>query len=280
MAAMILPQIPKICVNLRSSPISWDAVISLKPKQTTTIQYVSNLNLDAGNRGIPSIYAHSDYLAICGGLGKPTHPNFRKFFRSVSDKYKGVFFVPGNREYDCGHLYQTRKFEQYDPMIREICSQFNNVYYLNRNAHHLEGQITVLGATLWSDIREDPQTQICHDERHQESYDQHRKDVGWLKNAIKTYHSRNLVVLSHHLPSFRFCRDPSHRQSYIATNLEPMMRPPVQAWISGRYYKPSSQESEINCVHCRLNSYWHRQRKDNLMTPITTEYVEIPHSYL
>ena len=252
----------------------------IHPHPSVRIQYVSDLHLDTyGNKQpgwkIPLIEHAAKYLAICGDLGKPTHPNVNLFLRMVSSQYEKVFFVPGNHDFDSGPLYDRQKYDLYNPLIESICSQYKNVYYLNNKTHHINKNLVIVGSTLWSQ----PNISNCeanvdyhdHDHYHDHAIE-HQKNVNWLELQLKQY--GNIVVLSHFVPTFKliepqYLRLGLQKTRWFATNLEHLMKPPIRAWLCGHSH--SVIECHINGIHCGLNAHGYGNKNKSILT----RYVDI-----
>ena len=67
-------------------------------------------------------------------------------------KFEKVFYISGNHEY-----YQNKKnpksMKQIEDIIREICDNYDNLFYLQNEYYDLEN-IRIVGSTLWSEINE------------------------------------------------------------------------------------------------------------------------------
>ncbi len=229
------------------------------------LQYVSDLHVDHLPPGqVPQIIARGRYLAICGDLGKPNHPNFELLLRNVSRQFEKVFFVAGNHDFDCTPLYVEKKVNHYQPIIRKVCNQFPNIHYLDRNAYELPSFTTnkrnvILGTTLWSlPLLRGPEDGNPKYVNHIAEF---QKNVEWLEAMIHHYQDANVYVLTHNVPSFqlieqRYLDYGQHRTSWFATSLEHLIGTPVRAWLCGHSH--SVLEKEINGVHCGLNAYGYK----------------------
>lgn len=265
-------------IAVQSQPISRNHLLpklqtslECKPIQQGSIQYVSDLHVDHLPIGqVPQITPKSSYLAICGDLGKPNHPNFELLLKQVSGQFEKVFFVAGNHDFDCTPLYIETKVRHYQPIIRTICNQFKNVHYLDRNAYEIPSvnspkKSVILGTTLWS-LPLLSGTADYHS-KYVSHIQEFQTNLEWLEAMITHYQNYNIYVLTHNVPSFqlieqRFLDYGKFRTSWFATNLEHLMKTPVQAWLCGHSH--SVLEKEICGVQCGLNAYGynHELKKD------------------
>lgn len=214
------------------------------------IQYASDFHVDA-NSSVPPITPTADYLAVCGDLGNPKHPQFTQFFKIYSKQYKKIFFVAGNHDYDCSSLYKEHKKISYKPLIQQITSQFQNVYFLDREYYQLSDNILIAGATLWS---------APLITKYPDHTNEHQKDVTWLKNICHTYSDKRIVVLTHYVPTFKLIETRYKERglfvtSWFASELDYMMEKPIVAWICGHSH--SIIETNINGVYCGINAVGH-----------------------
>ena len=87
----------------------------------------------------------------------------------------------------------------------------------------------------------------------------HREMRYWLQSEIDKYHNNtnterrydNIIILTHHAPSFQMLDKSDIYSPCYATDCENMMGPPVKYWISGHTH--TSKEININGTTCMSN---------------------------
>ena len=207
-------------------------------------------------------------LAILGDLGYPHSEHFADFLQQASINYQKVFFVAGNHEYYANSNKDRPTMKEIDIKIKEVCNNYNNIFYLNNDEHMLNDNTIILGTTLWSHIPDNKKRKIKNSMNDylqiytnynihltvEDSNHLHEKAVRWLKNKIDQYHDKNVIVLSHHLPSFQLI-DKSYEGSEInyafATDLEYLMKCNVKYWLAGHTHFPA--HIKINQCQCLVN---------------------------
>lgn len=252
------------------------------------IQYVSDLHLE---RYEPSdidvvfdklIKPVGDILVICGDLAvvKITKEVLEKFFKYFSPKFKEIIFLCGN------HCFYTMTFVDTYKYLEKFFKDLNlsNIHYLENDEYVLDENIIFLGSTLWSDIRAAKEfctflriqlsisdySQIWKiDEEYakygytkymnikvndtQNLFDQ---NVKWLKEKLEKYKGKTVIVLTHHLPSFKLVAKKYEGDviNYaFASNLDYLFEkyPNIKYWICGHTH--SSQDLMINKTRCLIN---------------------------
>ncbi|QKF94538.1 metallophosphoesterase [Fadolivirus algeromassiliense] len=213
------------------------------------------------------------YLAVLGDLGYPSMTNFRKFFEQVSQVYEKVFYVSGNHEYYICKNRQLQTLEQVDKEIQEICDSFLNVYYLNNKEHHLTDNIVILGTTLWSFIPANKKELMRYQINDyvyiyttidnivakitpSNTTNAHVKNVIWLSRKIEEYKDKQIIILSHHLPSFQLIHKDyqgNDMNCAFASDLDYLMNrhKHIKYWLCGHTHR--NVYSKINECQCMTN---------------------------
>lgn len=224
------------------------------------IQYISDIHIDT-HTNMPDIRPVSNYLAICGDIGQPYAKNYKLFIKEQSKKFEKVFVVPGNHDFDLGPMYRKDRVDKWEPYIKNICDEFNNVYYLNRGTHHLNNNILIIGSILWSKPMPLPQTIWEKDNRMKQIFidhmDQHNLHVDWISNTIDQNSDKKILILTHFVPTLKLIEEKyllkgKYTNSWFATDLEYLIKKPVKAWICGHTH--SVQQCKINDVYCAVNA--------------------------
>lgn len=231
------------------------------------IQFASDLHLEFYDKDYPKLKYSAPYLVLAGDIGYPFHPSYKEYLQSLSN-YKKIYIISGNHEY-----YQTKgeykTMEEIDLKIQEICSSLPNVVFLNNSSEIIEGNIRIIGSTLWSEVPITSQSYMeeCMNDYYkiytkptqlitsQETTIIHHKNVDWLTNEIEKYKDNNIIVVTHHLPSNEFIdtKYQNHPLNYgFVTSLDKLIKKPISIWIAGHTHHCKSLV--INDVQCEVNS--------------------------
>ena len=183
------------------------------------IQYASDLHLEFGENSkwlksnplIPS----AEILVLAGDIGYLGNSNYatHPFWDKVSEDFKKVIVIPGNHElykfFDINELH-----EGWNQEIRpNIHVHYNSVITLNDTTE-------LIASTLWSKIPpgEEYITEHCvsdfkrirngefrlSSERFNEEHD---RCLNFIKKAVNDSEAKNIVVATHHVPSFSLMSD-------------------------------------------------------------------------
>ena len=232
-------------------------------KRLSSLQYISDIHLEHKSN-FPKIQPIENNLALLGDIGNPFKDNYKEFLKYTSNKWEHIFLLTGNHEY----WHEKYNMDDVDNKIKDLVSVFPNITFLNNNKYEFSN-CTILGTTLWSQINDVPKRKIGDDlyiHRNSQSITYkglnllHYNSVNWLKKKLKEEKShKNVVVLTHHLPSYSLIVD-KYRKGYyklyhdrFASHLDYMIKPPIRAWLCGHSH--SVNEVNINGVHCAINAY-------------------------
>ena len=244
--------------NLRNFTNSYK-YYSTKPFK---LQYVSDLHIDT-HKYMPIIKPLSKYIAICGDIAQPYATNYKKFIQEQSRKFEKVFIVPGNHDFDLGVMYRRDYANKWEPVIKNICSDYKNVYYLNCNTHQLDDNILIAGSILWS--RPTFTKYQINSQRFSKNLNhiiehqiEHQKHVDWISNTIEDNKDKKIIILTHFVPTFKliekkYLNNGSKQNTWFATDLEYLIKNPVKAWICGHTH--SVMTCDVNNVQCAVNAY-------------------------
>lgn len=183
-----------------------------------------------------------------------------KLLTYLSQHFKAIVYVPGNHEYYRGSAggYFERKIKEF-----LAAESIDNVFVLqNETLLMNEGEVRILGTTLWTDMgRNDPvfgfsvqrtngARSPLNDLNHirysedgksfsrltvERIQRMHIKAVNYLNSELDGEYRRVTIVASHHLPSFRYVNE-NFRHDYLtpayASDLDHLVEK-ADLWIYG-----------------------------------------------
>lgn len=179
------------------------------------VQIISDIHLDYNELSdfdyfiIPS----ADILLILGDISSLHINIYDKFLDFCSNNWKYIIFISGNHEYYTPSS-NPKTFKEIDLHINEITKKYTNIYYLNRDYVEIEGYV-FLGTTLWSNVNtKDAQDMndynLCYynQENNGRRYKlntsnvrkEYKDNVAWLKNKVKDFKDKKIIILTHHVP--------------------------------------------------------------------------------
>jgi|LakMenEpi03Aug12_release.lakeMendotaPanAssembly.Ray.scaffolds.fasta_scaffold167150_4 predicted MPP superfamily phosphohydrolase len=219
------------------------------------IQYVSDIHLETHHNTSKAIFEKilkpsAPYLALCGDIGYPGAQLYEPFLKYCSENFEQVFYIAGNHEYynDSRAIkyLKTKQFieksvseeelrrlsakvpretpESRNTKIREICSQFLNIHFLDKEIYQIPNtNVIVVGCTLWSQLDMDPYmysrfndfNMICIDKDtiltpnvYAKWFEEH---LDFIAKTIPELHTKSpdtkIIVLTHHCPTYEIIID-------------------------------------------------------------------------
>jgi hypothetical protein len=244
------------------------------------IQYISDLHLELNkNFGeiCNSLIPSSPYLALLGDISYPHNDNYTKFLDYVSNRFEHVFLLAGNHEYyQIVDFDKIKTYNEINDDIKNIVSKYKNVHFLDNSNFTLNcngKEIIFAGTTLWSNVNNYDRSKIKNSiSDYRYIYKDHRYTtftiddtnklnencVNFIKNTLDTYKDKNVIMLSHHLPSYQMI-DEKYKDSYInsafANDLDCLFddKGPIRLWLCGHSH--CSLTKTINGIVCSINAY-------------------------
>ena len=172
------------------------------------IQYASDLHLEFGaNSAIlreHPMQPVGDILVLAGDIGYLSDDSLTKhpFWDWASDNFREVVVIPGNHE-----LY--RNFD-----INELTDGWelnlrNNARYVYNRVIHLDDTTDLIASTLWAEISPEDGyiTQRNVSDFHYIRDDEKGWPWGFFEDAVKESRADNIIVATHHVPSFALMDD-------------------------------------------------------------------------
>ena len=237
------------------------------------IQYASDLHLEFADNWrylkANPLEVAGDILVLAGDIGYLGDENYsmHPFWDWASDNYKQVIACMGNHEfykyYDIGTLADGLCLE-----IRpNVHSHYNGIIRI--------GDIDIIVSTLWSKIPLEEAyftEQVVSDFRRilykgetltfADFNHEHERCMPFIKEAIRSSTARKMVVVTHHVPSFRMqCPKfaGSKANGAFMVELEDYIKGcGVDYWIYGHsHYNVDVQIGETWCVSNQLGYVFH-----------------------
>lgn len=187
------------------------------------MKFVLQSDLHGNFSHIQAPHDPETYLILSGDVDEVHRINrHRKIIEHCTERFKGVFYVPGNHEYYGSNIHKVNE------LLYEMNNEFENLYVLLNTDYYFEEHNTVIiGSTLWSSFnKRDPLVMFdaangMNDYkyiRHGTLYEPwrrklrpddtasfHDQTVNYLKNKVLKYKSENpdvkVVICTHHAPS-------------------------------------------------------------------------------
>lgn len=195
-------------------------------------QYFSDLHLERRPL-IPRIPQTGDYLILAGDVGYPHTPSYEEFLQQCGARYKRVFVVYGNHEWDRGSPFTMQ------PRVP------HNVHLLENQSYTLvPGRLTLFGTTLWTPtVRKTAYNQA----------------VKFLHTHLQQIASprHHTICITHHLPSYHLIAPQFqryHANHRFANHLDALMygRHAPRFWICGHSH--ALMQRRIGHTTCLLNA--------------------------
>jgi Icc-related predicted phosphoesterase len=204
------------------------------------VRYTANLN----NPGADALVLAGDTCSLPNRLVKT--------LAELSSRFTHLIFVTGNHEY-----YGNDRKVLHEK-LKELCSKYSNIHWLNKSSVLLDG-VTFFGGTLWFKPR--PEDVLDHYSFTDFVYipgftewgaQEYLAQITFLKTA-----SPGSVIVTHHAPT-HLSNDPQFLNSpinkYFVNNLGDLILDVKPAlWIHGHvhyssnYYLGEADESRILC---------------------------------
>ena len=208
-------------------------------------QYFSDLHLERRPL-IPRIPQTGDYLILAGDVGYPHTPSYEEFLQQCGARYKRVFVVYGNHEWDRGSPFTMQ------PRVP------HNVHLLENQSYTLvPGRLTLFGTTLWTPtVRKTAYNQA----------------VKFLHTHLQQIASprHHTICITHHLPSYHLIAPQFqryHANHRFANHLDALMygRHAPRFWICGHSH--ALMQRRIGHTTCLLNAL-PRQHTSSFTIPL------------
>lgn len=244
------------------------------------IQIVSDLHLEFCDINIQNV-DDTDVLILSGDIlvieklkrpvaGQP----YLDFLKRVTFQFPHVIYVAGNHEF-----YSSGKFFQGVDDLREICRQFPNLYFLERDTVTIN-DILFVGGTLWTDCNKyDPLTMLhlqsmMNDYRAtindkngyipiktKDTCERHKMTLDYIMQVLDMNKDKKCVVVTHHTPSFQsmhpmYANDQIMNGGYHSELSEYILdRPQIKLWTHGHTHNSFDYMIGSTRVVCNPRGY-------------------------
>lgn len=236
------------------------------------IQVISDLHLEF-LKAIPKIFrskfsqkpqfVQAPYLFLAGDIGHPKLDRgiWLQFINLCEQFYDKIFYVSGNHE-----AYGSEYYETIDT-IKKVFESKPKFVFLERGVVSELGPYKVVGCTLWSDVNkvgfaslnDGAYIKIKSNDSivnlsHKDVLEFYEKDKEWLESQV----DEKTIVMTHHLPSFKFIAEQYKTYRYdnlntgFASELDSILLR-SKAWIYGHTHYGSIKQ--INNTMCICNPY-------------------------
>ena len=198
---------------------------------------------------------------------------FRGFLKRCSEAFPHVIYVAGNHEFYHG------KWKSSLQDLRDTCSKFDNVYFLERDVKVI-GDTTFIGATLWTDCNKgDPLTlhaltdmmndfKIIRNDEHgftklrpAHIMYRHQQTIAYLKAILPDMKDRKIVFVVHHAPS-KQSTHPKYQNDVLmsggySSDLSEFIldHPEIKLWTHGHTHDPFDYMIGTTRIVCNPRGY-------------------------
>ncbi len=223
------------------------------------IQYCSDLHLEFAQNSSylkeNSIKPIGDILILAGDITYWGKKHFKhSFFDFISEKFKTVYYIPGNHEFYTGKDLRILDKPVYEG-IRE------NIWLVNNTSVKIE-ETEFFFSTLWSNIPIDKSLFVENaiNDFHKIKYHGkiiksdvfnklHEGSIDFIRQSVTKSTALKKVVATHHVPT-QLCNSERYKTSIInpafVSELRPMISDlDIDYWIYGHHHD-NMPEKEIN----------------------------------
>jgi predicted phosphodiesterase len=224
------------------------------------IQYASDLHLELWLKTTfdETLEPKADYLVLCGDIAKLDNPNLRAFLEYISERWKKIFWIPGNEE-----IWKTSNVANYSIYkMEELVSSYKNIYVLYKKTYLLEDnseKLLLVGLSLWHKSRNDVKLQY-HNNYYIRTIDtpvnehifnkEHKEQLTFLENILKEP-KYPLLIASYYSPFTWYNEEDwiqEPKYAIIDRDVEKLITYPIIAWICGHNHLPIEYTRRYNLL--------------------------------
>jgi predicted phosphohydrolase len=251
----------------------------------TTLQIVSDLHIEYQNDDnvdpLTIITPSADILILAGDIGSLYKFNqLFSFIDGLIPHFKHILYVPGNHEYYTPPNQTPLCMQELRDILAKLNDSWTTFNVLDRDSVQI-GDICIVGATLWSDIKcELPRFIVrIHQMTTDLYHDMFRRDVAYIEEMVQYCQDKKLrmICVTHHPPTYSILNDHmkpvKKRDKYVslyASNLDYLLDcDKVDTWVCGHVH---SNFDFINDKGCRIIGNQRGKPKDKI-TDFRDDYV-------
>lgn len=232
--------------------------------QSLSIALISDVHLEYNvdlDFGLPE----ADVLVCAGDLGSPFTKMYVHFLTEMVNNYEYVIVIPGNHEYyqhsEALNYNYPLLMKEVEQKIQEICNSIGAIF-LQKSTVEIRG-IVFHGCTLWSDPSssggedwwpERYDAKHINDFKTVNSYlSIHKEHKSWLKSQLQKKTKKKVVVVTHHLPSYRLIETRfkgSSKNGYYTSNSDKLVKL-ADLWLAGHTH--CFIDKKVEGVRCICN---------------------------
>lgn len=245
------------------------------------IKVVSDLHLEFADIDIKNdqecdVLILSGDILVASKLDKNSDygERFRNFLSRVSFQFPHVVYVAGNHEF-----YSNGKWVQSIEDLRTACSQYPNVYFLERDTKTID-DVVFVGGTLWTDMNKSDPLTLHHVNNSMNDYRtirndangyttlkpndtviRHRQTLEYIKFVLSENATKRCVVVGHHSPSFASAHD-MYKADFLMngayhSELSEFIldHPQIKLWTHGHTHHPFDYMIGSTRVVCNPRGY-------------------------
>jgi predicted MPP superfamily phosphohydrolase len=245
------------------------------------IKLVSDLHLEFADIDIKNdqecdVLILSGYILVAYKLDKNSEygERFRNFLSRVSSQFPHVVYVAGNHEF-----YSNGQWVQCIEDLRTACSQYSNMYFLERDTKTID-DVVFVGGTLWTDMNKGDPLTLQHVKNSMNDYRtirndangyttlkpndtviRHRQTLEYIKFVLSENVTKRCVVVGHHSPSFASAHD-MYKADFLMngayhSELSEFIldHPQIKLWTHGHTHHPFDYCIGATRVVCNPRGY-------------------------
>ena len=210
---------------------------------------------------------------------------FRNFLSQASMQFPHVIYVAGNHEFYHG------KWPIGIEYLREECSRFNNVYFMENDSQCI-GDFVFIGCTLWTDMnKSDPNTmfmvqgrmndyKIIRNSDHgyrrllpKDTLLRHRQSVDYVRSVVQGHDDQQFVVVGHMAPS-KMSTHPRYADEFFVNGAYSsdlsefiLTYPQIKLWTHGHTHENFDYTIGSTRIVCNPRGYVGLETQADTWTP-------------
>lgn len=218
-----------------------------------------------------------DQMAIANstGLGRrqKNAQRFRDFLKRCSFQFPHVIYIAGNHEFYNGKFYAGLDY------LRDECSKYPNIYFLEQDTKIID-DVVFVGGTLWTDMnKNDPLTMHAIEDMMNDfkiirneyrSYapmsardvaTRHAKTLEYFRLILQEHKDKKCVIVGHHSPSHlsihpMYGNDNLMNGGYHSDLSEFILdHPQIKLWTHGHTHHPFDYMLGETRIVCNPRGY-------------------------